>query len=209
MKTFLRWAVGIIFLITSVSVVSSSVLAALLFLVGALVALPPVLKLIESKTGLRLPSVAKYAVVIGVLIIGNAIIFNNLSEFGQASAREKELDDSVAFANLPKAKQDSILNAKATADSLRLVAKAQKERDEKVERAFSAYDGSHRGLEKAIKKNMNDPDSYEHIETVYWDKGDHLVVHTKFRGANAFGGKVVNTLKAKADLDGNVLAIVE
>jgi hypothetical protein len=31
-----------------------------------------------------------------------------------------------------------------------------------LKKQFSAYDGLHRGLEKYIKNNMNDPDSYEH-----------------------------------------------
>jgi len=56
---------------------------------------------------------------------------------------------------------------------------------------------------------MNDPDSYDHVETVYWDKGDHLIVRTTFRGKNAFGGIVRNSTRAKVDLDGNVIAILE
>ncbi len=55
---------------------------------------------------------------------------------------------------------------------------------------------------------MNDPDSYDHIETRFSDKGDYLFVITKFRGANAFGGKVINTVSANVDFEGNVLEIV-
>ena len=82
-------------------------------------------------------------------------------------------------------------------------------REEQLESQFSAWDGSHRGLTKAIKASMNDPDSYKHVETVYWDREDHLVVKTTFRGKNAFGGVVANWVKAKVDLNGSVLAIVE
>ena len=56
---------------------------------------------------------------------------------------------------------------------------------------------------------MNDPDSYDHFETVYWDKGDHLIVRTTFRGKNAFGGVVKNWVKAKVDLNGNVIEVIE
>ena len=56
---------------------------------------------------------------------------------------------------------------------------------------------------------MNDPGSYEHVETVYGDMGNHLVVRTTFRGKNAFGGVVSNWVKAKTDLDGNVLEVIE
>jgi hypothetical protein len=55
---------------------------------------------------------------------------------------------------------------------------------------------------------MNDPKSYDHDKTVYWDKGDHLIVKTTFRGKNAFGGVVVNWISAKSDLDGNITEII-
>jgi hypothetical protein len=87
-------------------------------------------------------------------------------------------------------------------------AKHREERKKRIERGFSAWDGSHRGLTKVIKASMNDPKSYEHVETVYLDMGDHLVVTTTFRGKNAFGGVVPNWTKAKVDLDGKVLAII-
>ena len=83
-------------------------------------------------------------------------------------------------------------------------------RKERLEKGFSSlWDGSHRELTKVIKGSMNDPGSYEQVETVYWDMGDHLVVRTTFRGKNAFGGVVSNWVKAKADLDGNVLEVIE
>ena len=84
-----------------------------------------------------------------------------------------------------------------------------KTRTEIIEQQFSAWDGSHRSLTKLIKESMNDPDSYDHVETVYWDKGDHLIVRTTFRGKNAFGGVVKNWVKAKVDLNGNVIEVIE
>lgn len=80
---------------------------------------------------------------------------------------------------------------------------------ERLENQFSAWDGSHRGLTNYIKNAMNDPGSYEHVETVYWDRKDHLIVKTTFRGKNAFGGVVKNSVKAKVDLAGNVLEVME
>lgn len=82
------------------------------------------------------------------------------------------------------------------------------ERQIKVESQFSSWDGSHRGLTDFIKKSMNDPSSYEHIETRFRDDGDNIFVITKFRGANAFGGKVINTVSAKVDFSGNVIEVV-
>lgn len=81
-------------------------------------------------------------------------------------------------------------------------------RKELVQKQFSGWDGSHHGLTKLIKAGMNDPGSYEHIETRFEDRTTHIFVATKFRGKNAFGGKVVNTVAAKVDTKGNVLEIV-
>ena len=92
----------------------------------------------------------------------------------------------------------------------RELAREQKaDEEERIKRGFSGWDGSHKGLTKVIKSMMNDPGSYEHAETVYWSQGDHLIVRTSFRGKNAFGGVVLNWVKAKVDLDGNVLEIIE
>ena len=84
-----------------------------------------------------------------------------------------------------------------------------KKRKEQLETQFSAWDGSHINLEKFIKKSMNDPGSYDHVETTYWDRGEDLIVTTTFRGKNAFGGIVKNTIQAKVSLDGQILDILE
>lgn len=83
------------------------------------------------------------------------------------------------------------------------------EREQLIERQFSAWDGSHRKLEAFVKSAMHDPASYEHVATRYWDRGDFLVVQTEFRGKNAFGGVVKNHVKAKVALDGEVMEIVD
>jgi hypothetical protein len=83
------------------------------------------------------------------------------------------------------------------------------ERQIQLEKQFSAWDGSHIELTKIIKKAMNDPDSYEHVETVYWDMKDHVVVRTTYSGKNAFGGRVKNWVKAKADNNGKIIEIIE
>ena len=85
---------------------------------------------------------------------------------------------------------------------------APKTREERIETHFSAWDGSHRNLTKFIKESMNDPASYKHVETRYGDKGEYLIVVTTFRGKNAFGGVVKNSVTAKVDLDGNVISII-
>jgi TM2 domain-containing membrane protein YozV len=85
---------------------------------------------------------------------------------------------------------------------------ATEQRREMIEDAFSAWDGSHIMLTQFIKDNMNDPKSYDHVETRYRDDGDYITVQVKFRGKNAFGGVVLNTIIAKCSLDGQVLEII-
>ncbi len=83
----------------------------------------------------------------------------------------------------------------------------QESRDEKIKKQFSAWDGSHIKLTEYIKGIMNDPDSYQHVETKYWDKGDYLIVFTQFRGKNMFGGVVKNGCLAKVSINGNILHV--
>ena len=85
---------------------------------------------------------------------------------------------------------------------------SKKNPKELIEKQFSPWDGSHRGLTRFIKENMNDPDSFEHIETRFRDDGNSIFVITKFRGTNAFGGKVINYISARVDFNGNVIEVV-
>lgn len=68
---------------------------------------------------------------------------------------------------------------------------------------FSGWDGSYRPLEKMIKANMNDDSSYKHISTVYHlilNKEPHAIVKTTFRGTNAYGGVVKQTVAAHVNV---------
>lgn len=88
-------------------------------------------------------------------------------------------------------------------------AKFALERRKLIEGQFSSWDGSHPNLEKAIKARMNDPSSYSHEKTTYSDLGEFLLVRTIFRGKNAFGATIINTVNAKVDFKGNVITILE
>lgn len=110
-----------------------------------------------------------------------------------------------------KEKQDSIFLAERKKYSEENTRKEfeKKEREKIVEEQFNKLDGSHRALTLLIKKNMNDPDSYEHVSTQFRDDNQDIFVVTKFRGKNSFGGKVINTVAAKVDFNGNVIKIIE
>ncbi|MDF2386531.1 hypothetical protein JMG10_34025 [Nostoc ellipsosporum NOK] len=79
-------------------------------------------------------------------------------------------------------------------------------RQERVEKLFSAWDGSCPAVNAWIKKNINDPGSYKHIETRFWDMGAEIVVKTQFSAKNGFGGRVQALCEAKIDSTGRLLS---
>jgi len=80
-------------------------------------------------------------------------------------------------------------------------------RQKRIDDQFAYKTGPHINLRRYIQNGMNDPNSFKHVSTVYEDKGTHLIVLTKFRGKNAFGGVVTHLVQAKVNLDGDVLEI--
>jgi hypothetical protein len=101
---------------------------------------------------------------------------------------------------IDKQKSDALTAAQAAANAARKT---------NMESEFSAWDGSFKPLVKYIKENMNDPDSFAHVETKYFDHKDSMDVLMKYRGKNAFGGVVTNWVRATCNLDkaGNVLDV--
>lgn len=81
------------------------------------------------------------------------------------------------------------------------------ERRKLVEGQFSAWDGSHVKLALAVKKAMHDPDSFEHVETRYLDKGDYIAVWMKFRGKNGFNATVLGNAYGEFSLNGTPIKI--
>lgn len=122
------------------------------------------------------------------------VVYLNLANISFVS---NQATDEIIFAEFEKT--SAINFAKERAEK----------RAKQLETQFSLWDGSHSNLTQVIKQAMNDPDSYEHVETTYWDMNDHLVVMTKYRGKNAFGGKVSGMVKAKVSMNGDILEIID
>ncbi len=77
---------------------------------------------------------------------------------------------------------------------------AEEQLTKRKEACFSAWDGSHIRIKNWLKSNyLNDPGSYEHIETRFSKdpKGDTLDVLTKFSAKNGFGGRVTGFIQYK------------
>jgi len=90
----------------------------------------------------------------------------------------------------------------------KLAEEAKARRKKEIESQFSAWDGSHIEFTKLLKDQMNNPSSFEHVQTRYIDNGETLQIITTYRGTNAFGGVVSQTNSANYDLDGNLINIV-
>ncbi|HCR2155657.1 hypothetical protein HV257_22840 [Citrobacter freundii] len=78
---------------------------------------------------------------------------------------------------------------------------------------FNHWSGAYKPLEAAIKKSMNDDNSYEHVETTYrvMMKGTpHAIVSTTFKGTNSYGAVVKQTVAADVDIKtGQIIKILE
>ncbi|KXX72266.1 hypothetical protein [Flammeovirga sp. SJP92] len=59
-----------------------------------------------------------------------------------------------------------------------------------------------------VKKDMNDPESFEHVRTLITEKGKYLNVMMKYREVNSYGAKVLTTVEAKLNRDGSVKKII-
>ncbi|TLD80158.1 hypothetical protein LS68_008040 [Helicobacter sp. MIT 05-5293] len=74
---------------------------------------------------------------------------------------------------------------------------------------FSSWDGSNAIVERFIKSNMNDEQSYKHIKTTYAIRGienpQNISIITNFSGKNAFGGVVKQTAHLKLGSKGEIL----
>ncbi|MFP9114436.1 hypothetical protein ACLI1A_10875 [Flavobacterium sp. RHBU_3] len=134
----------------------------------------------------------------GKLISKKTII--TYSKIGQVEYQNNNVPEYTTFID-----GKIVENQKLNVEAEKLIAK-QKEEYEKnradfEESCLSSWDGSNRELVKIVKKNMNDPDSFEHVETSYKLYNDYAVVIMQFRGKNAFNGTVLNSVTAKVSLE--------
>ena len=144
--------------------------------------------------------VAKLAYLPDSEVKENAGIYRQLAALKPDNDTYKE---KYAHYNGILMEQRRVAKAKAQAELEKQ--EQQAARKKLIAKQFSSWDGSHYNLTQYIKNNMNDPKSYDHVETRFGDMGSYVVVVTTFRGKNAFGGVVKQTYRAKVDLEGNII----
>lgn len=131
------------------------------------------------------------------------------SKAGKVEYENNEVPDYNTFIN-----KDIVENQKLNKEAEKLVAQQKEEYEKRKaefeEKCLSSYDGSNRELVRIVKENMNDPDSFEHAETLYKLFKDYAVVVMKYRGKNKFGALVLGSVTAKVNIeDGSVISIEE
>lgn len=120
--------------------------------------------------------------------------------------------DEVFIKNISK-----IENLEETRNYLKKMALLEKEKEEEeklkkqIATLFSGWDGSNIMATRIIKEAMNDPKSYEHIETkyVFNKKKKTITVRQEFRGRNGFGGMVRNVCVGEQDIATGMFLSIE
>jgi hypothetical protein len=77
-------------------------------------------------------------------------------------------------------------------------------RKKEIASQFSPFNGECYKLTELIKSNMNDPNSYENLETKFWDIDTAILVNQSYTGKNKFGGRVRGFVKAIVSNSGEV-----
>lgn len=174
------------------------------------VVMDPRLKDLVAKYEVMKQQVERDVAIADLQVKAKTLGVNDYKEAVDIYTKLAALDPANAQYKAKIARYEKIWNEKVARELAATAAAAEKaERTKKIEGQFSGWDGSHRNFESLIKDAMNDPDSYEHVETRYKDMGKYIRVYCTFRGKNAFGGLVKNTKVADYDLEGNFLREVQ
>lgn len=147
-----------------------------------------------------------FVCLIWVILIGFAIGSSTPEPTKQV---KKEVESTTIIKPSPSPKTSAQIEAEKKKKEEDNKKKKEQERLNKIKAQFSVWDGSHTKFKEFIKNNMNDPDSFKHVETRYSDNKTFILVSTKFKGTNTFGGIVTNTMMAKYSIDGDFIEVIE
>lgn len=121
--------------------------------------------------------------LVGLFVLMVIVEMNKSPEQQAKEAAERARQEEIRKANDKKEAEEAKVKAaqKAIED---------REKMKTGMHCLSGWDGSHRGLVNAVKAQMRDPDSFEHIETRISpvDAQGHNAVIMQFRAKNGFGG---------------------
>jgi hypothetical protein len=235
-KYIIKCVIGIIIIVSGLFSILffNSNISGLMRVIAGLLLIPPILELLEKVIKVKINRVLRYVTIIILVQVSLIISMADIMDGSKPSGKNKLPNaDAAQFSNIDPIDSSQIIkkdtsknainlsnNDSISTDSLNKYAASEgkevvgfkehvaKQNEDFKDNYLSGWDGSFAALVKYVKDNMNDPDSFEHIETVFWNNGDHVVVIMKFRGKNAFDAKVVNIIKANVSWDGKIISII-
>lgn len=69
--------------------------------------------------------------------------------------------------------------------------------------------GFHAPLVDLVSRNLNNPKSFDHLETFVIEKDSTILIKMDFTAENGFGGSVRESVTVEADFYGNILTIYD
>jgi len=82
-------------------------------------------------------------------------------------------------------------------------------RAKQINALFKGPDGTHLNLSIIVQAGLSSPDSFQHQQTTYQDMGEYLVVSMTYQAKDNSGEMVSKLTRAKVDLTGKVISILE
>src|SRR5690606_40953690 len=101
MRTFIKWFCGLIFLLISYSIISTSIFGSILFLIAGILCIPPLLRLIEGGKKKPCASGAKRAIAIWCGLIGSLVYESKSVNASSEAKEESESEEKLAIAKSP------------------------------------------------------------------------------------------------------------
>ena len=80
----------------------------------------------------------------------------------------------------------------------------QSDEDTLIARQFTLW-GTHTKLIEYVKEGMHNPNSFQHVDTLYIKNNTYISVTMTYRGTNAFGGIVTETITRRFTYEGEML----
>lgn len=80
--------------------------------------------------------------------------------------------------------------------------------DTQIQNMLSSWDGSLPALKELVKKNLNDEDSFKHIQTGYINKGSYVEIKMIYSAKNAYNATIKSYIKVKVNSKGVIKEII-
>lgn len=127
----------------------------------------------------------------------NAIDYGKLTDAEKAEIKKKEEAKRLEEEKVKEeARKQAVKDAEETEKKMK--EKANKEEYEKwIKEQFSVWDGSCKKIKDMTIQSLNDPDSFKHISTKYWEQADmkSIIISMEFTAKNGFGGTIRSIAK--------------